>query len=270
MNAYTAGYASILRAEHAENLAAASIERRRAHRRVSGLRRRRIGRRCRTSRRRVRLDHSMHEAYTYLGYANRKLGRYGEALHAYEQALKINPDTPYAIEYQGEAFLGPESHRRRAASTFCACTPLDQTRQRSCYKAMRRGWKPTKKNRQRASMCQRWRRGREKPKPLKSCRERTRGETQQCSKCCAVQFPLFSLPAPDYFLLARAAHDLPGLRAGVLAVAQHLHAVDEYVAARRRRTGAVCRTSRGRRSSPGRTRRCRRSSPLSRQPRSSA
>ena len=47
----------------------------------------------------------MHEAYTYLGYANRKLGRYEESLQAYGQALKINPNTPYAIEYQGEAFL---------------------------------------------------------------------------------------------------------------------------------------------------------------------
>jgi tetratricopeptide (TPR) repeat protein len=47
----------------------------------------------------------MHEAYTYLGYANRKLGRYDESLKAYDQALKIEPNTPYAIEYQGEAFL---------------------------------------------------------------------------------------------------------------------------------------------------------------------
>jgi tetratricopeptide (TPR) repeat protein len=54
----------------------------------------------------VRLDRTMHEAYTYMGYANRKLGSYDEALRAYEQALKINADSPYAIEYQGEAFLG--------------------------------------------------------------------------------------------------------------------------------------------------------------------
>ena len=30
--------------------------------------------------------------------------------------------------------------------------------------------------------------------------------------------------------VTRAAHDLPRLRAGVLAVLQHLHAVDEHVA----------------------------------------
>jgi tetratricopeptide (TPR) repeat protein len=54
----------------------------------------------------VRLDASMHEAYTYIGYANRKLGRYERALQAYSEALRINADYPYAIEYQGEAFLG--------------------------------------------------------------------------------------------------------------------------------------------------------------------
>lgn len=54
----------------------------------------------------VQRDRSMHEAYTYIGYANRKLGRYEQALAAYEMALRINPDYPHAIEYQGEAFLG--------------------------------------------------------------------------------------------------------------------------------------------------------------------
>lgn len=48
----------------------------------------------------------MHEAYTYVGYANRKLGNHAKALEAYEQALRIFPDYPYAIEYQGQAFLG--------------------------------------------------------------------------------------------------------------------------------------------------------------------
>jgi len=51
-------------------------------------------------------DRSMHEAFTYIGYANRKLGNYEQALAAYEKALRINPDYPHAIEYQGEAFLG--------------------------------------------------------------------------------------------------------------------------------------------------------------------
>lgn len=104
IDAYTAGYASILRAEHAENLAAASTddaERKAAQRRAQDAYEASLPHFTEA----VRLDTSMHEAYTYLGYANRKLGRYDESLKAYGQALKINPDTPYAIEYQGEAFL---------------------------------------------------------------------------------------------------------------------------------------------------------------------
>ena len=105
VDAYTAGYASILRAEHAENLAAAAsndAERKEA----SSNAQKAYAASLPNFESAVRLDSSMHEAYTYLGYANRKLGRYDEALRAYDQALKINPNTPYAIEYQGEAFLG--------------------------------------------------------------------------------------------------------------------------------------------------------------------
>jgi tetratricopeptide (TPR) repeat protein len=104
VDAYTAGYASILRAEHAENLAAASSsdeERKAAQRTAQEAYRAALPHFTSAT----RLDQSMHEAYTYLGYANRKLGRYEESLQAYGQALKINPDTPYAIEYQGETFL---------------------------------------------------------------------------------------------------------------------------------------------------------------------
>jgi tetratricopeptide (TPR) repeat protein len=105
IDAYTSGYASILRAEHAENLAAASAsdaDRKAAQRDAQAAYRASLENFSAA----VRLDGSMHEAYTYLGYANRKLGRYSEALQAYEQALRIEPDAPHAIEYQGEAFLG--------------------------------------------------------------------------------------------------------------------------------------------------------------------
>ncbi len=54
----------------------------------------------------VRSDARMYEAYTYIGYANRKLGRYEPALSAYATALKFKPDYARAIQYQGEAFLG--------------------------------------------------------------------------------------------------------------------------------------------------------------------
>lgn len=54
----------------------------------------------------VRIDPRMYEAHTYIGYANRKLGRHGRALEAYATALKLKPDYARAIEYQGEAYLG--------------------------------------------------------------------------------------------------------------------------------------------------------------------
>jgi len=105
IDAYTAGYASILRAEHAENLAAAAADDAERTTAISNAQKA-----YRASlpnfAEAVRLDASMHEAYTYLGYANRKLGRYEESLRAYGQALKIDPHALHAIEYQGEAFLG--------------------------------------------------------------------------------------------------------------------------------------------------------------------
>jgi tetratricopeptide (TPR) repeat protein len=54
----------------------------------------------------VRAEPSMYEAHTYLGYVHRKLGRFDESLKAYEVALKLKPNYVFAIEYQGEAFLG--------------------------------------------------------------------------------------------------------------------------------------------------------------------
>ncbi len=124
IDAYTTGYASILRAEHAENLAAASsdaAERNAAQRSAQEAYKASLPHFATA----VRLDTSMHEAYTYLGYANRKLGRYDESLQAYDRALKINPDTPYAIEYQGEAYLA--LHRiDEARFNFLRLYALDQ------------------------------------------------------------------------------------------------------------------------------------------------
>ena len=47
-----------------------------------------------------------HEAFSSLGYAYRKLGKYEQALKAYESCLKVAPDYAEAIEYRGEAYLG--------------------------------------------------------------------------------------------------------------------------------------------------------------------
>jgi tetratricopeptide (TPR) repeat protein len=51
------------------------------------------------------LDPTLHEAWNYLGYTNRKLGNYEDALLAYEKALAIKPGYPDALEYRGEAYL---------------------------------------------------------------------------------------------------------------------------------------------------------------------
>ena len=53
----------------------------------------------------VNAEPTMYEAHTYIGYANRKLGNYQEALRAYDTALELKPNYAFAIEYQGEAYL---------------------------------------------------------------------------------------------------------------------------------------------------------------------
>ena len=52
------------------------------------------------------LNPSMHEAWNYLGYTNRKLGKYDAALAAYDRALALKPGYAEAIEYRGHAYLG--------------------------------------------------------------------------------------------------------------------------------------------------------------------
>jgi len=52
------------------------------------------------------LDFTMPEAWNYVGYSSRKLGKYDEALAAYEKALSLKPGYVDALEYRGEAFLG--------------------------------------------------------------------------------------------------------------------------------------------------------------------
>jgi tetratricopeptide (TPR) repeat protein len=77
---------------------------------------------------------AMFEAWNYLGYTNRKQGRYDTALAAYDRALKLKPDYAEAIEYRGHAYLGLNrlseakeaylslfgSHRQLAASLLTA------------------------------------------------------------------------------------------------------------------------------------------------------
>jgi tetratricopeptide (TPR) repeat protein len=45
------------------------------------------------------------DAWNYLGFSNRKLGKFSEALADYEKALAINPNHLGANEYLGELYL---------------------------------------------------------------------------------------------------------------------------------------------------------------------
>jgi tetratricopeptide (TPR) repeat protein len=94
IDAYNAGYAEIQRADELSKQADAAEQAKAAYKAAL--------KQFSTA---VKRDPSMHEAYTYIGYANRQLRDYNAALKAYEKALRINPDYPPAIEYQGEAFV---------------------------------------------------------------------------------------------------------------------------------------------------------------------
>jgi len=105
IDAYNSGYAAIQRADHATALAEAAsdpAEKRQSQRTAAD----EYEQARRHFEEAVRLDAYLHEGFTYLGYANRKLGRHSQALEAYGHALKLNPDYSYAIEYQGQAYLG--------------------------------------------------------------------------------------------------------------------------------------------------------------------
>jgi tetratricopeptide (TPR) repeat protein len=52
------------------------------------------------------LNPALHEAWNYLGYCQRKLGRFDAALAAYDRALSLKADYAEAIEYRGHAYLG--------------------------------------------------------------------------------------------------------------------------------------------------------------------
>lgn len=105
IEAYNLGYAAVQRADHASALVEASAdpdEKRQSQRTAAD----QYEQARRHFEEAVRLDAYLYEGFTYLGYANRKLGRHSRALAAYEQALQLNPDYSYAIEYQGQAYLG--------------------------------------------------------------------------------------------------------------------------------------------------------------------
>jgi tetratricopeptide (TPR) repeat protein len=54
----------------------------------------------------IEFKSGMYTAWNYLGYTQRKLGNYPDALTAYDRALSIKPGYAEAIEYRGHAYLG--------------------------------------------------------------------------------------------------------------------------------------------------------------------
>ena len=54
----------------------------------------------------TKLQPSNYQAWNYIGYTNRKLGKYAASLAAYDRALNLKPDYAEAIEYRGHAYLG--------------------------------------------------------------------------------------------------------------------------------------------------------------------
>jgi tetratricopeptide (TPR) repeat protein len=53
----------------------------------------------------VRDQAGMYDAWNYIGYTSRKLGDYNDSLAAYDEAIRLKPGFPDAIEYRGEAYL---------------------------------------------------------------------------------------------------------------------------------------------------------------------
>lgn len=143
IEAYNVGYAAIQRADHASALAEATsdpTEKRQSQRTAAD----EYEQARWQFEEAVRLDAYLYEGFTYLGYANRKLGRHSQALKAYEQALKLNPDYSYAIEYQGQAYLGL-NRIDEARFNYLRLYALNKGQAKKLLQAMQ-SWLDTNKN----------------------------------------------------------------------------------------------------------------------------
>lgn len=71
------------------------------------------------------------DAYNYLGYANRWLGKYDEAFAAYDKALALDPRHKGALEYSGIAYLKTNQKPRAEAQLArlqAICATCEETR----------------------------------------------------------------------------------------------------------------------------------------------
>lgn len=89
----------------------------------------------------IAAEPKMYEALTYVGYCERKLGRYEASLRAYAAALKEKPAYVYAIEYEGEAYLGLNDFAR-ARFDYLRLYALDPALAAKLLAAMRK-WTET-------------------------------------------------------------------------------------------------------------------------------
>jgi tetratricopeptide (TPR) repeat protein len=53
----------------------------------------------------VTIQPNLHQAWSYLGFANFHLGNYDDAVSAYTKALELNPNNAEALAYRGEAYV---------------------------------------------------------------------------------------------------------------------------------------------------------------------
>jgi len=71
------------------------------------------------------------DAYNYLGYSNRWLGKYDEAFAAYDKALALDPKHKGALEYSGIAYLktGKKAQAEAQLARLQAiCTSCEETK----------------------------------------------------------------------------------------------------------------------------------------------
>ena len=83
----------------------------------------------------VRNDPRLFQAWSSLGYAQRRLGNYEESLKAYDRSLEIEPGYTEAIEYRAEAYLGL-GRLEEAKSAYMILFNHDRERAQELLQAM--------------------------------------------------------------------------------------------------------------------------------------
>lgn len=85
----------------------------------------------------VRTDPRLFQAWSSLGYAQRRLGNYEDSLTAYNRALEIEPGYTEAIEYRAEAYLGL-GRLEEAKSAYMILFNHDRERAEELLQAMQK------------------------------------------------------------------------------------------------------------------------------------